>query len=380
MTTKDGYLLAKGARATTSVDVNAPEQICTAVKYLFELAQQRPHEPGKTPVVFGAIPFAMDGKAQFILPRESQHLSRQQLLQLLSRGSSAQMLIPQSQFYKPGKAAYEDAVRQALHSFEAGELEKVVLGKQLHMGFTQEIDQTLVLLNLLQNSQRGYPFSLPLQEGTLLGVSPELLIRKQGTDVFTNPLAGSVKRQGQEKQEAWQAQALFGSAKDRHEHQLVVADIVRLLKPLCRELNVPEQPSVLKTDSMLHLSTEISGQLYQADLSSLDAALAIHPTPAVCGYPTHAAYEFIHQYEEDRGYFAGLVGWCDENGNGEWYIAIRSGMVKGNEITLFAGAGVVPGSEPEKEWQETDAKLCTMLKALMPDATASQEIKHASQI
>ena len=115
MTTKDGYLLAKGARATTSVDVNAPEQICTAVKYLFELAQQRPHEPGKTPVVFGAIPFAMDGKAQFILPRESQHLSRQQLLRLLSRGSSAQMLIPQSQFYKPGKAAYENGkTRSAL--------------------------------------------------------------------------------------------------------------------------------------------------------------------------------------------------------------------------------------------------------------------------
>ena len=154
------------------------------------------------------------------------------------------------------------------------------------MGFTQEIDQTLVLLNLLQNSQRGYPFSLPLQEGTLLGVSPELLIRKQGTDVFTNPLAGSVKRQGQEKQEAWQAQALFGSTKDRHEHQLVVADIVRLLKPLCRELNVPEQPSVLKTDSMLHLSTEISGQLYQADLSSLDAALAIHPF-SIFGYSHH---------------------------------------------------------------------------------------------
>ncbi len=379
MTTQDGFLYARGVQATTSIDVSQPQQVSLAVKHLFEQAHQRPHPTDKTPIVFGAIPFSHEGKAQFILPRETIHLERQQLAAWLAQNAKPTSVEVESFQYNLEQHQYEAAVEQALLAFEIGHLEKVVLGKQRTLNFDAALDPNSILLHLLNHNPRGYLFSLPLKEHTFLGVSPELLLRKNGREIFTNPLAGSVKRSGQEKHEAWQAKALLGSVKDRHEHKLVVDDIARLLRPLCHELHVPNGPSILKTDAMLHLSTEIAGQLKQENLLSLDVAMAIHPTPAVCGFPTDHAYDFIKHYEGERGYFAGLVGWCDEAGNGEWYIAIRCAAVKTNQATLFAGAGVVAGSDPTMEWQETEAKMGTMLKALQATPPVL-EVKHAGQI
>jgi len=336
-----------------------------SVKHLFDLSRLRPSLASQKAIVFGAIPFDNQGKAQFMLPAEHHLYPKEKVHSLLTTRLGNRDISVTDQYFQPTQLEYEQAVGCALDAFAVGTLDKVVLGKQLHLSLSDEIEPAAILQNLLMNSQGGYPFSLPLRNGILLGVSPELLIRKKGEQLFTNPLAGSVKRHGQVKQEEWQAIALLHSEKDRREHQLVVDDITRVLAPLCDELNVPDVPSILKTDSMLHLSSEISGVAKDKTLSALQVAMALHPTPAVCGHPTELARHFIAEQEQaDRGYFAGLVGWCDEDGNGEWYIAIRCGLVNSNKVTLFAGAGVVAGSDPHLEWQETDAKLGTMLKAL----------------
>jgi isochorismate synthase len=382
MQTQQGFLFSKGITASTEVEVDDVERLMLSVKQLFELARLRPSLVDKKAVVFGAIPFDNRGKAQFILPTDYHFVAKEKAQQLLNkRGSKVAASIIQ-QAYQPTQDQYQQAVRSALATFSKqtftngvlpentsvdspARLEKVVLGKQLHLTLSTPLEPASILTTLLDNNQTGYPFSLPLTSGVLLGVSPELLIRKSGDQLFTNPLAGSVKRHGQEKQEEWQSLALLQSVKDRHEHRLVVDDIATVLAPLCRELTVPAAPSILKTDSMLHLSTQISGYAMDASLSSLEVAMALHPTPAVCGYPTELARAFIADNEPDsRGYFAGLVGWCDEDGNGEWYIAIRCGLLNQNKVTLFAGAGIVAGSDPLAEWQETDAKIGTMLNAL----------------
>ena len=385
MTTQQGYLFSKGVTASTEVDVSDSVRMMMTVKHLFELSHQRSVMASKKSIVFGAIPFSNQGKAHFILPADYHFYSREKIQSLLLKTANQAPLTLVEQRYQPDQAAYQQAVSNALQAFAANKLDKVVLGKQCHLTLSAAIDPAVILKNLLLNNQRGYHFSLPLREGVLLGVSPELLLRKSGEQLFTNPLAGSVKRHGHAKQEEWQALALLHSEKDRHEHKLVVDDIVQVLKPLCSELNVPDVPSILKTDSMLHLSTEISGIANAPQLSSLDAALALHPTPAVCGYPTELARAFIAEQEKDeRNYFAGLVGWCDEEGNGEWYIAIRCGLVDHDKVTLFAGAGVVAGSDPLLEWQETDAKLGTMLKALDLQYPEQEDVKqgdkYASQI
>jgi isochorismate synthase len=381
MTTEHGFLLSNGVMASTEVDVNDVERMALSVKHLFDLSRLRPSLASQKAIVFGAIPFNHQGKAQFMLPAEYHLCSKESVHARLKRVPYNDISVTEH-YFQPTQTEYEQAVSGALDRFADKNLDKVVLGKQLHLSLSQAVEPAAILQNLLAHNQRGYPFSLPLREGVLLGVSPELLIRKSGDQLSTNPLAGSVKRHGQAKQEEWQALALLHSEKDRREHQLVVDDIARVLAPLCDDLCVPDVPSILKTDSMLHLSSEIAGVAKDKTLSSLHVAMALHPTPAVCGYPTELARAFIAEQEKaDRGYFAGLVGWCDEEGNGEWYIAIRCGLVNNDKVTLFAGAGVVAGSDPQMEWQETDAKLSTMLKALdLPAAmqySDRQEEKYA---
>ncbi len=137
------------------------------------------------------------------------------------------------------------------------------------------------------------------------------------------------------------------------------------LAPFCETIEVPESPSLVKTEAMWHLSTEIRGTLKQLETSSLELAIALHPTPAVCGYPTALAREAIYEIEPfERGLFTGMVGWCDENGDGEWIVTIRCAEVKERSIRLFAGAGVVAGSKAEEELNETSAKFRTMLQAM----------------
>jgi isochorismate synthase len=210
-------------------------------------------------------------------------------------------------------------------------------------------------------------------EGELIGVSPELLVRKRGSRVFSNPLAGSAKRRASPDEDKRTAEALLDSEKDHYEHRLVIDEIRRVMAPECTSLTIPEQPSLLSTAAMWHLSTAIEGELRNPGRSSLQLACQLHPTPAVCGAPTELARKLINLVEPfERGLFTGMVGWCDAAGNGEWVVTIRCGTVVDNCLRLFAGAGIVEASSPASEWAETQAKLGTMLAACGLDPEAQQ--------
>lgn len=268
----------------------------------------------------------------------------------------------------PDERGYADSVRQALKLITDGSLEKIVLARTLEIEVDESIDLDRLLATLVQRNARGFTFSVPLGLGgnaVFTGASPELLIRKSGPRIETNPLAGSIRRGATPEEDKANAEALLASSKDRREHQIVVADVDRALRPFCRHIDVPEAPSLIKTPTVWHLSTHITGELTDPSTSSLELALALHPTPAVCGHPTDVAFSAIAEIEGyDRGLYAGLVGWSDANGDGEWAVALRCAEIVGNRVRLFAGAGIVEGSDPQAELEETGAKLKTMLDAL----------------
>lgn len=269
----------------------------------------------------------------------------------------------------PAPVTYVAGVKEALARFARGELDKVVLSRTLEVDCDKTLDVKELLNNLEARNPNAYTFAIKLGDGekfrTLIGASPELLISRQGNRIVANPLAGTEPRSDNPAVDQARAEQLFASAKDRYEHALVIRAVVAALKPFCKELHVPSEPSLISTPTLWHLSTRIEGVLENPETSSLELALAMHPTPAVCGYPTDKARAAIKDIEGyDRGLFTGMVGWCDSSGDGEWVVTIRCAEVEQKSIRLYAGAGVVAGSSPEKELAETGAKFNTMLNAM----------------
>jgi isochorismate synthase len=266
----------------------------------------------------------------------------------------------------PAAAEFKASVSSALNAFAQGHLAKVVLSRKLILTLHKPADPERVLARLMSQNPHAFHFSLPLgQDRRLLGASPELLLRVSGGEVFTHPLAGSAKRYGEPEQDRQVARDLLASRKDQHEHKLVIDEIRRVLTPHCCELAIPANPTLMSTDTLWHLGTPIAGQLHPGQASVLSLACQLHPTPALCGYPTELARQFIREQEPfRRALFSGIVGWCDSQGNGEWAVVIRCGVLNGHQVELFAGAGIVAGSDPAMEWAETGTKLGTMLNAL----------------
>ena len=268
----------------------------------------------------------------------------------------------------PSPSGYLAAVEQALARIGRGEFDKVVMSRCVR--FHTRVDVVALLSALLARDPAGYTFAVDAAGGDgaprqLVGTSPELLLRKHGDRVVSNPLAGSTPRSADPDEDARRARALLASAKDRHEHALVAEAVADALAPCCRQLDVPATPSLLATPTMWHLSTRIEGTLADPSTNALRLALQLHPTPAVCGHPGGPARAAIAELEGyDRDLFTGLVGWCDAHGDGEWAVTIRCALVEAEAVTLYAGAGVVAGSVPEAELAETSAKLGTMLAAL----------------
>ncbi|CCQ10028.1 Isochorismate synthase [Pseudoalteromonas luteoviolacea B = ATCC 29581] len=320
-------------------------------------------------IAFGVVPFCKSEAAQFIVSEHVQTLNRSQFSAQVAAQSTIERLDPPTLLhvdYRQGKPHYLNAIKRAKTLFEKGELEKIVLAKQVDLHFNHSVSKTQVIANLLKQNTHGFPFAFPLQSGaTLVGVSPELLLKKQGDTINSNPLAGSAKRAGDCRAEVLQQRDLLNSKKDRYEHAVVLIDMAQVLEPWCTSLDIPSCPSLLSTATMWHLSSEIEGTLIHPAPHVLAIANRLHPTPALCGKPTQHAYPWIQTLEgSSRNFFSGIVGWCDKHGNGEWVVVIRSGELHQNHVRLFAGAGIVHSSEPDAEWHETEAKLSTMLNAL----------------
>ncbi len=264
----------------------------------------------------------------------------------------------------PVPEIFADAVAAARRRIEVTSLEKVVLARMLVVRGDRPFDRPALLRRLRELEPDAYTFAVH----GFVGATPELLVERTQDRVRSNPLAGTIRRGSTPLEDAAAADRLLDSAKDRSEHAMVVAAVAEGLAPVCRSITAPREPSVLGTGTVWHLSTDIDGALREPAPSALRLASLIHPTPAVCGTPPALAMEAIHEMESfDRTLYAGIVGWMDATGDGAWAVALRCAEVQGAMASLFAGAGIVEGSDPQAELAETDAKFASMLAALGAD-------------
>ncbi|WP_263261273.1 isochorismate synthase MenF [Pseudomonas sp. RIT-PI-S] len=357
-------LRGQGIFAAITTPAAGGDQPGSALHAAVSQAFANAHAAGiEQPVLIGAIPFDTTQPSCLYVPRRHRWIDGEPARSEADNGGAAPVVI--SQRSVPDEAGFKAAVGQAIANFRSSTIRKAVLSRMLEVQLDQPVKVEQVLARLAAQNPNGYHFRIPLAEkGELIGVSPELLVRKRGGRVYSNPLAGSAKRRANPEEDRHTADALLDSEKDHYEHRLVVEEIRRVLAPECSSLAIPEQPSLLSTAAMWHLSTAIEGELADPRRSSLQLACQLHPTPAVCGAPTDLARKLINLVEPfERGLFTGMVGWCDAAGNGEWVVTIRCGTVVENTLRLFAGAGIVEASEPAAEWAETQAKLGTMLAA-----------------
>lgn len=327
------------------------------------LSKTTAREGTESPILIGAIPFDTALPSSLAVPRQCRWQKRTEGTP--SRTPFANGM--RTARTRPDNGEhYRRAVNSAVSQIRAGSLAKVVLARKCDIECATAPDLDWLLARLTEQNVSGYPFRIPLADGrTLIGASPEQLIAKNGARISCTPLAGSARRTGNREADERAARNLLASTKDQHEHAFVVAHIRDLLAPHCRRLDVPETPTIMATPTMLHLASPISGDLIDPGQCVLQLACLLHPTPAVGGSPTRIARDRITALEGfDRDMFAGMVGWCDANGDGEWAVTIRCGTVEGRSVRLYAGAGIVRDSDPEAEWLETEAKLATMKQAL----------------
>lgn len=313
------------------------------------------------PLIVGAIPFDSTQPSSLFVPAVHRWQAK-------TPSDSVRPLTEGSLLYSdavPDERGFKHSVKHAVVNFEYSDVRKTVLSISRQLQFSSPIDLDILQANLRAQNPSGYLFRVSLpDDGTLIGVSPELLVRKRGNRMESNPLAGSIGRRPTEAEDQENARQLMASEKDHFEHKLVVDDIRRHLTPLCNELDIPDKPSLLQTTTLWHLSTFLHGTLKDENLSALQLACLLHPTPAVCGVPTERARRLIRFVEAfDRGLFTGIVGWCNSRGDGEWVITIRCGVARHDTIRIFAGAGIVAASNPDTEWTEVQTKLGTMLRA-----------------
>jgi isochorismate synthase len=278
---------------------------------------------------------------------------------------------------RPSPDGYRRAVRAAVSRIRDGGLRKVVLARSLEVHAGRTLDPRRLAHRLRAVDPLAYSFVVPISAGdaqmidppdrlpTLVGASPELLVSRRGSDVRSNPLAGSAPRAGDPDEDRANAAALADSSKDREEHTIVVEAVAETLGPFCSELAWDPEPVLRETPNVWHLSTRFRGTLGDPAPSALDLVAALHPTPAVAGTPRDVALDTIAALEPfDRGRYAGPVGWMDANGDGEWAIALRCARLDDEDAILYAGAGIVAGSDPDAELDETERKFRAFLDAL----------------
>nr|WP_157551375.1 isochorismate synthase [Kineosphaera limosa] len=259
--------------------------------------------------------------------------------------------------------AWREVVAQAVERIGAGTLEKVVLARDLLAIAERPIDPRLLLTRLAS----GYPRTWVFGVDGMVGATPEMLVRLERGLVTSRVLAGTIRRSGDDEHDLALAGSLARSSKDLEEHEYAVRSVAESLARHCTSMSVPESPFVLHLPNVMHLATDVAGRTRNGD-TSVDLAASLHPSAAVCGTPTSTADRLIAELEGmDRGRYAGPVGWMDASGDGEWAIALRSGAMAADDprrMRIFAGCGIVAGSDPDAELAESEAKLVPMRDAL----------------
>lgn len=267
----------------------------------------------------------------------------------------------------PGSRPIDDwqsSVDEAIARINNGELDKVVLARDI----VAKLDKSLNVGALLRSLNERFPECWTFAVDGLVGATPELLLRRQGERVTSRVLAGTVRRSADEDRDGALALALLGSDKDQEEHEYAVASVAEALANHCTDMDVPTKPFILRLANVQHLATDITGELADAS-PALALAAALHPTAAVCGTPTERAKQVIREIEGmNRGRYSGPVGWFDRNGDGEFGIALRCAVIEDDlrtTLRLFAGCGIVAGSNSESEVAESNAKFSAMRDSLV---------------
>jgi menaquinone-specific isochorismate synthase len=338
--------------------------------------------PGTGPVAFGALPFRRDEGSTLLVPEvvwgraddgtrwvttigppDPAPLDAAALCTALPAPAAS---APHRVTIAPARPAawWCERVAEATKAMaEAGPdgLRKVVLAREILV----EADQPFDRASLLARLRAAYPGCFLFHVDGFLGASPELLVGRSGDVVRAQPMAGTAPRGGDPTTDARLGAALLASATYRREHQITIDMVHDTLLPWCSYLDYEAEPSVVGVANVQHLATLVEGRLSQPAPSVIDLVRALHPTPAVNGWPRDLAYQWIEEHEGfDRGRYAGAVGWVDGRGNGTWAVSIRCADVSGTTARVCAGNGIVAGSDPATELAETQAKLQAMLGTL----------------
>ncbi|MDP3967349.1 MAG: isochorismate synthase [Nocardioides sp.] len=334
--------------------------------------------PGTGLVAFGSFAFADDPGDSVLVVPEVVVGRRGSLTWVTTVGraslSSTPTLMPTEAPLPPADVTFADAhldgerwqsvVAEAVRRIGAGDLEKVVLARDLLATADAPIDVRWPVRRLAAD----YPMCWTFHVDGLFGATPEMLVRCERGLVTSRVLAGTIRRTGDDERDLALAAALARSSKDLEEHEYAVRSVADALDPHCDSMNVPEAPFVLHLPNVMHLATDVAGVVPDTDpISSLELAAALHPSAAVGGTPTDVARALITEVEGmDRGRYAGPVGWIDARGDGEWGIALRSAEVGADKRTvrLFAGCGIVADSDPAAELAEAQAKFVPVRDAL----------------
>jgi menaquinone-specific isochorismate synthase len=271
--------------------------------------------------------------------------------------------------------SFRAMVARAVSLIDRGRVSKVVLARQVEVTMPEEIEVTELLRRWHLLEPDCAVFALPVDAGRFVGASPELLIERTGAQVHSRPLAGTTDRHVGPTPSVLPGE-LLRSRKDGREHRFVVQAIDDVLGPLCLDLETPDHPDLVHLHNLTHLGTSVHGTLAPQSDGTVPTALqlvaALHPTPAVGGVPTDAACSVISDLEpQPRGTYAGPVGYVDAQGDGRWMVGIRAMTIRGRDARLYAGVGIVQGSEPHIEQAETDLKLTAVFDALAPDQSFS---------
>ncbi|HEX5631346.1 MAG TPA: isochorismate synthase [Acidimicrobiia bacterium] len=264
---------------------------------------------------------------------------------------------------RPAPTDYLDWVDQAVTAIRAGELSKVVMARAVVMRRALTLDAFAVVARLRDDHPGSWVFGWQAGEAAFVGASPELLVARTGEHMEANPLAGSARRGDDPEQDRKLGEGLLASIKDRDEHELVIVDALERLGPLAEGLHRSPTPQLQRFTTVQHLATPIAGTT-RARL--LELAAALHPTAAVGGVPRGPALAFIARMEDfERGWYSGGIGWVDPEGDGEVAIALRCALLRGDTATAYAGCGIVAGSVPAEELEETRLKLRPILEVLI---------------
>ena len=333
------------------------------------------HGSGTGPVLFTSFSFDRNEESVLVIPKVivGQKGAQSWITWI---GDTPQPVLPESAAQHSqgtftfgdgsiSTSAWKERVAEAIKRVGSSKVDKVVLARDLVATSTQDI-QTIPILKKLAAE---YPSTWTFAVDGLVGATPELLLRLSRGMVTSRVLAGTIPKTGNDEKDLALAASLARSSKDLEEHEYAVRSVADALEPFCSSTNVPESPFVLHLANVMHLATDVTGALIESKqrVDAFSLLQSLHPSAAVCGTPRNIAFDIITEIEGmNRGRYAGPVGWIDASGDGELGIALRSGQITDREIRIFAGCGIVAGSNPEKELEESNAKMIPMRTALGP--------------